>query len=93
MQRYLIQRDLPGAGKLTPAQLQEIATTSNGVLREMGPGIQWEHSYVTGDRITCVYLADNADKVREHAKCGGFPCTEVLEVGTIIDPLTANGPA
>jgi hypothetical protein len=93
MQRYLIQRDLPGVGSFTPAQLQAIAKTSNGVLCEMGSGIQWEHSYITGDKIFCVYLADSEEKIREHAKRGGFPCTQVTQVNTIIGPLTENGPA
>jgi hypothetical protein len=90
MQRYVIERDLPGAGKLSPAQLQDIAKTSNAVLRDMGAGIQWEHSYVTADRIYCVYLAENEQLIREHAKRGGFPCTTVNEVGQVIGPLTAT---
>ena len=90
MRRYVIERDLPGAGDLSESQLQDIAKTSNAALREMGPGIQWEHSYVTGDRIYCVYLAENEEMLREHARRGGFPCTEVNAVGEVIGPLTAN---
>ena len=93
MRRYVIERDLPGAGKLSAAQLQQIAKTSNAVLRDMGPGIQWEHSYVTGDRIYCVYLAENEELIREHAARGGFPCTTVNAVAQVIGPLTAMSPA
>lgn len=91
MQRYVIERELPGAGRLTADQLRDIGKTSNGVLREMGAGIQWEQSYVTGDRIYCIYLAESEQKVREHAKRGGFPCNDIYEVKTVIDPLTEYG--
>ncbi len=90
MQRYVIERDLPGAGDLSAAQLQAIAKTSNAVLREMGAGIQWEHSYVTANRIYCVYLAKDEQMIREHAKRGGFPCTKVSGVAEVIGPLTEN---
>jgi hypothetical protein len=90
MRRYVIERDLPGAGNLTSGQLQHIAQTSNAVLREMGPAIQWEQSYVTGNRIYCVYRAESDELIREHAKRGGFPCTNVSEVEAVIDPLTAS---
>ena len=88
MRRFVIQRDLPGAGQLTQQQLEGIAKTSNKVLAEMGPGIQWEHSYVTGDKVFCVYLSESEAKIREHAKRGGFPATEIFPVVQVIDPLT-----
>lgn len=90
MHRYVIERDLPGAGRLTDEQLRGIAQTSNGVLRDMGYGIQWEHSYVTAERIYCVYLAENEQMVRDHAKLGGFPCSRINEAANVIGPLTAN---
>ena len=88
MLRYVIERDFPNAGKLTAADLQGIAKTSNAVIREMGTGIQWEHSYVTGDRIYCVYRAENEQMIRDHAQRGGFPCTHVNAVAQVISPLT-----
>ncbi len=88
MQRFVIERDFPGAGKLSPAELQHIASTSNAVIRDLGPGIQWEHSYVTGDKIFCVYLAESEAMIRDHAQRGGFPCNHVRAVVTIIDPLS-----
>lgn len=91
MPKYVIEREIPGAGKLTPEQLTAISQTSCGVLRKMGPSVQWIHSYVTGDKIYCVYHADNAELVREHAKQGGFPANVVSEVATVIDPSTAEG--
>ena len=91
MKKYVIERNIPGAGNLTPEQLQSISQTSCGVLNEMGPDkIQWLHSYVTGDKIYCVYLAKNEDLVREHATKGGFPANSVSEVKTIINPATAT---
>ena len=92
MPRYLIEREIPNAGALAPADLMGIAQKSCGVLREMGPQIQWVQSYVTEDKITCVYIAPNAELVREHARRGGFPADRVLEVATIIDPTTAESP-
>ena len=89
MNRYVIERDLLGAGNLTPDQLRGISETSCGVLNEMGTGIQWLQSYVTDDRIYCVYLAENEAAVREHAKRGGFPCNKVSAVRHVIDPMTA----
>lgn len=88
MPRYVIERNLPGAGALTAAQLRDISAKSNGVIRELGPDVQWVQSYVTADKIYCVYLAANEDLVREHARCGGFPADAVSEVTTVIDPLT-----
>ncbi len=90
MPRYLIERNIPGAGKLSPAELQAISQKSCGVLNQMGPQIQWEHSYVTGDQIYCVYRAPNEAMVREHAKQGGFPADRVIMIQTIIDPTTAD---
>jgi Protein of unknown function (DUF4242) len=90
MPKFLIERNIPGAGKLTSEQLQGISQQSCGVLRGMGPEIQWVQSYVTDDKITCVYIAPNAEMIREHARQGGFPADAVLEVRTIIDPTTAE---
>lgn len=90
MPKFLIERNIPGAGNLTPEQLQAISQKSCGVLEELGPRIQWVQSYVTGDRITCVYIAPDAEIVREHARRGGFPADNVLEIKTIIDPTTSE---
>lgn len=90
MPKYVIEREIPGAGNLTAEQLKGISQTSCGVLSNMGPQIQWLQSYVTGDKIYCVYIAPNAEMVREHAKQGGFPANAVNEVTTIIDPTTAE---
>ena len=90
MPKYVIERELPGAGALSAAQLQGVAEKSCGVLNKLGPQIQWVHSYVTGDKIYCVYIAPNEELVREHAKQGGFPANRVSEVKTIIDPTTAE---
>jgi hypothetical protein len=90
MPKYLIEREIPNAGALSPADLKAISQRSCGVLQQLGPSIQWVQSYVTEDKITCVYIAPNADIVREHAKLGGFPADRVLEVATIIDPTTAE---
>ena len=87
---YVIERVIPGAGKLTAEQLKGISQTSCGVLKEMGPEIQWIQSYVTGDKIYCVYLAANEEMVKEHAKKGGFPAKSVSEVAPIISPKTAE---
>ncbi len=90
MPQYLIEREIPGAGKLTAAELKGISQKSCSVLSEMGPQIQWVQSYVTADRIYCVYRAPNEAMVREHAQKGGFPANRVMEIGTIIDPTTAE---
>ena len=90
MPKYVIERELPGAGKLNAEQLQGISQTSCKVLSELGPSIQWVHSYVTDDKIYCVYIAANEAIVREHAKLGGFPANKVSEVSEIIDPATAE---
>jgi hypothetical protein len=90
MPKFLIEREIPDAGALSAADLQGISQRSCDVLRVMGPEIQWVHSYVSADKITCVYIAPNAEMIREHAKRGGFPANKVLEVSTIIDPTTAE---
>jgi hypothetical protein len=90
MPKYVIEREIPGAGNLTADQLKGISQTSCGVLRNMGSEIQWVQSYVTGDKIYCVYIAPNEDMVREHAKQGGFPANSVNEVKNVIDPTTAE---
>ena len=90
MPQYIIERDIPGAGKLTSAELKGISQKSCNVLNEMGPQIQWVHSYVTGDKIYCVYRAPNEKMVREHAKKGGFPANRVSEIKTTINPTTAE---
>ena len=90
MPKYVIERDLPGAGKLSPDQLQGISQKSCSVLQNLGPQIQWITSYVTDDKIYCVYIAPNAQMVREHAKQGGFPANKVSEVRSVIDPTTAE---
>jgi hypothetical protein len=90
MPQYLIERNIPGAGKLTPEQLKGISQKSCGVLSGLGPQIQWVHSYVTGDQIYCIYRAPNEEMVREHARQGGFPADRISEIKTTIDPTTAE---
>lgn len=90
MPKYVIEREIPGAGNLTAADLKGISQKSCGVLREMGTSVQWQHSYVTENKIYCVYVADNEQLVREHAKRGGFPANIVTRVSTVIDPCTAE---
>jgi hypothetical protein len=90
MPKYVIERQVPGAGNLSSDELKAISQTSCGVLRKLGPEIQWVHSYVTGDKIYCVYIAANEEIVREHASQGGFPANSVAEVKSIIDPTTAE---
>jgi len=90
MPKYVIERELPGAGRLSAQQLQGISQKSCGVLSSLGPQIQWLHSYVTEDKIYCVYIAPNPEIVREHAKQGGFPANRVSEVRAVIDPTTAE---
>jgi len=91
MPKFLIERNIPGAGELTPEQLQGISQKSCSVLRSLGPQIQWIQSYVTADKVTCVYIAPDAELIREHARQGGFPADAVLEIKTIIDPTTSEG--
>jgi hypothetical protein len=90
MPRFIIEREIPNAGALSPTELQTISQRSCDVLRDLGPSIQWVQSFVTEDKITCVYLAPNAELIREHARRGGFPADRVLEVLSIIDPTTAE---
>jgi hypothetical protein len=90
MPKYIIEREFPGAGKLSERELQEISLKSCDVLRGLGPEVQWLESFVTGDKIYCVYIAPSEDLVREHAVRGGFPANRVSEVKTIIDPTTAE---
>ncbi|MDH4872379.1 DUF4242 domain-containing protein [Pseudomonas sp. BN515] len=90
MPKYVIEREIPGAGKLSTNELQAISQKSCAVLSAMGPRIQWLHSYVTDDKVYCLYLADNEQLVREHAEQGGFPANRVSEVRGIIDPTTAR---
>jgi Protein of unknown function (DUF4242) len=91
MPKYVIEREIPGAGKLTHEQLVGISQASCNVLDEMGPSIEWLHSYVAGDMIYCVYVAQNEDQLREHATKGGFPANKISEISEIISPATAKG--
>jgi len=90
MPKFLIEREIPGAGNLSQPELQAISQTSCSVLQNMGPLIQWVQSYVTGDKVYCVYIAPNEEMVREHAKQGGFPANRISEIKTTIDPTTAE---
>lgn len=90
MPKFVIEREIPGAGQLTGAELKAISQTSCGVLKALGPQVQWLHSYVTGDKVYCVYIAPNEELVREHARQGGFPANRVSQVTSIIDPTTAE---
>ena len=93
MPKYVIEREIPGAGKLSGEQLQAISQKSCAVLSNLGPRIQWVESYVMDDKIHCVYIAPNEDLIREHARQGGFPANRISEVRTVIDPTTAESPA
>lgn len=90
MPQYVIERALPGAGRLSPQELKEISQRSCAVLKELGPGIQWVQSYVTDDKIYCVYVAPNAELIREHARQGGFPANRIAQVRSVIDPTTGE---
>ena len=90
MPRYVIEREVPGAGKLSDAQLKGIAEKSNQVLRDLGVKIQWVESFVTENKIYCIYLADSVDLIMEHARCGGFPADAVNKVRAVINPTTAD---
>jgi hypothetical protein len=90
MPKFVIERQIEGAGKLSSEQLQAISQHSNGVLQDLGPQIQWVQSYVTDDKVYCVYVAPNEEMVREHARIGGFPANSVSAVRTMIDPTTAE---
>jgi cell division inhibitor SulA len=90
MPKYIIERDIPNAAALSAADLKSISQRSCAVLQQLGPSIQWVQSFVTEDKITCLYVAPNAELIREHARLGGFPADRVLEVSEIIDPTTAE---
>jgi len=90
MPKYVIERDIPGVGAFTAEQLRGVAQKSNQVLSDLGPRIQWVHSYVTGDRIYCIYIAPNEEMVREHATKGGFPANRISEIKNIFDPTSAE---
>jgi len=90
MPKYVIEREIPGAGKFSSDELKAISQKSCGVLQNLGPQIQWVQSFVTGDKIYCVYIAPNEEMVREHAKQGGFPANRVSEVKSVIDPTTSE---
>jgi hypothetical protein len=90
MPKFVIERQIPEAGKLSPIQLQAISQKSCGVLRELGPQIQWVQSYVTDDKIYCIYIAPDEDTVRKHAEQGGFPANRISQIRSVIDPTTAE---
>ena len=90
MPKFVIERNLPGAGKLSQQELHAIAQKSCGVLKDMGPQIQWVHSYVTDDAIFCIYIAPNEAVVRKHAELGGFPANRIARIRSVIDPTTAE---
>jgi hypothetical protein len=90
MPKFMIERELPGAGKLSPQELRAISEKSVGVLQTLGPKIQWVHSYVVDDKIYCVYNAPSPELIQEHARCGGFPANRISRVRQIIDPTTAE---
>lgn len=90
MPKFVIEREIPGAGKLSPDQLHGISQKSCGVLREMGPQIQWLQSYVTDDKIYCIYIAPDEETVRKHAAQGGFPANRISQIRSVIDPTTAE---
>ena len=90
MKTFLIEREIPDAGKLTGEQLKSISQKSCSVLKEMGPRIQWINSYVTGNKIYCIYKAESEEQIREHAQKGGFPANKIVEVASVISPATAN---
>ena len=90
MPKYVIEREIPGAGNMSPQELQSVSQKSCSVLRNLGPQIQWLHSYVTSDKIYCIYIAPNEQMVREHAQQGGFPANRISEIKTVIDPTTAE---
>ena len=90
MPKYVIEREIPGAGNMSPQELQAVSQKSCSVLQNLGPQIQWLQSYVTGDKIYCVYIAPNEAMIREHASQGGFPANRVSEIKTMIDPTTAE---
>jgi hypothetical protein len=90
MPKFIIERDIPGAGQLSAEELHGISQKSCGVLRNMGPRIQWLHSYVTNDKVYCIYIADSEQAIREHAEQGGFPANRIEQIKTTIDPTTGD---
>ena len=90
MPKFVIEREIPGAGKLTPEQLQAVSQKSCGVLKSMGPQIQWLQSYVTDDKIYCIYIAPDEDTIRQHAQQGGFPANSIARVRSVFDPTTSE---
>jgi len=90
MPKYVIEREIPGAGNMSLQELQSVSQKSCSVLQNLGPQIQWLHSYVTGDKIYCIYIAPNEEMIREHAQQGGFPANRISEIKTVIDPTTAE---
>ena len=90
MPKFVIEREIPGAGNLTPEQLKAVSQTSCGVLRELGPQIQWVQSYVTDDKIYCVYISPDEETIRKHAQMGGFPANCISQIRSIIDPTTSE---
>jgi hypothetical protein len=91
MPKYIVEREIPGAGKLSPQELQGISQKSREVLTKIGPQIQWVHSYVADDKIYCLYIAPNEEMIREHSRQGGFPVSRISKVKSVIDPTTAEG--
>jgi len=91
MPKYMIEREIPGAGKLSAEQLQAVSQKSCGVLQNLGPQIQWVQSFVTGDKVYCIYIAPSEELIRQHAKQGGFPANRIVEIKATIDPTTAEG--
>ena len=90
MPKYVIEREIPGIGSRSQEEFKAISQKSNGIMAEMGSGIQWVHSYVVGDKIYCVYIANDEETIRDHAKRGGFPCNTISEIATIMDPATVE---
>jgi hypothetical protein len=93
MPQYVIEREIPGAGKMTPGDLQGASQHSNSVLEKLGPSIEWVHSYVAGDKIYCIYNAPSEDLIRQHAEQSGFPANKITPVSAVISPATANSKA
>lgn len=91
MKRYVIERDIPGVDKMGPSELSGAAKTSNAALAQLAPKVQWVHSYVAKDKTFCIYLAENEDAIREHARVSGFPANKITETVGIIDPTTGRG--
>ena len=90
MHKYVIEREIPGLGKMSPAELRAVSQKSNAILQEHGPSIQWVHSYVTADKLYCLYYAANPELIREHARCSGVPANRISEVVAVIDPTTGG---